>query len=328
MNQSNTFTDNTINTHHNIASNSNARWVLCTAKADFFGDSCASQLAFRKDARLEIDLLLPPQNGWRWGMVSGRVGWLPEWAAEPLLPKHHKDQKASLSSSSSFQRHHQHQSNNRNSITSLEDIVECILEDPNDSSLEPKQQNFSIHTERTCDSFDTRNSEIMGGTIPLLREPTSERRSSEEGDRIRPEHCSVANEKPMSTQNPYTTDQDQPDWDGSEVPQIWVDGSVTVLEADGKTYSYRNEKSYRIAEARNKVVEQCQTLGRSLSGFKLPKAKQSRSINVENSHKVQQRPANFPTKNKPRKQPFGKNGALKFPKMSSFPKKGKAKGKS
>jgi hypothetical protein len=328
MNQSSISTNNKINTHHNIASNSNTRWVPCTAKADFWGDGGASQLSFRKDSRLEIDLLLPPQNGWRWGMVSGRAGWLPEWAAEPLLPKYHKEQKESLSSSSSFQRHHQHRSNKRNSITSLEDILECILEDPSDGSLEPKQRNFSIYTETTCDSFDTRNNEIMGGTIPLLREPTSERRSSEEGDRIRPEHCSVANEKPMSTQNPYTTDQDQPDWDGSEVPQIWVDGSVTVLEADGKTSSYRNEKSYLIAEARNKVVEQCQTLGKSLSGFKLSKSKQSRGTNDVNSHKLQQTPANSPTKNKPRKQPFGKNGALKFPKMSSFPKKSKAKGKS
>merc|ERR1719428_2666022 len=148
MNQSNTSTNNKINTHQNIASQSNTQWVLCTAKADFFGDSSASQLAFRKDARLEIDLLLPPQNGWRWGMVSGRAGWLPAWAAEPLLSKNHQDQKKSSWSPT-------RRSKERNSISSLENILECILENPSNGSFEPKQRSFSIYTEKTCDSFDT-----------------------------------------------------------------------------------------------------------------------------------------------------------------------------
>merc|ERR1711976_206320 len=44
--------------------------------------------------------------------------------------------------------------------------------------------------------------------------------------------------------------QKQAEWDGSEVPQIVSgDGSITVLGADGAAKSYKNEASYKSAEA-------------------------------------------------------------------------------
>jgi hypothetical protein len=126
--------------------------------------------------------------------------------------------------------------------------------------------------------------------------------------------------------NPYTTRQKQPEWDGSEVPQIvsGVDGTVTVLGADGKASRYKNEKSYKIAESKNRMAEHLyktsQTVKRNINGFRMPPLKRSGSVSntKENgSHKeLTLAPAKESAHIKHRRQRFGG----KLPKMPSFSK--------
>jgi hypothetical protein len=84
--------------------------------------------------------------------------------------------------------------------------------------------------------------------------------------------------------NPYTKQQREPEWDGSEVPQIVnnVNGKVTVLGTDGKASSYRNERSYKLAEATNRMAERLSATGKALekrarSGLRMPTLQKTRS---------------------------------------------------
>merc|ERR1712176_1041534 len=141
--------------------------------------------------------------------------------------------------------------------------------------------------------FDSQHNDIMGGrnlTITSIDEKKG-RNHSEDQSTTRLETNSTMNWKDKfitmtRNENPYTKQQKEPEWDGSEVPQIVnnVNGKVTVLGTDGTTSSYRNERSYKLANATNQIAEKLSSTGKALekrafSGFRMPALQKPRSDN-------------------------------------------------
>jgi len=274
------------NQHSNeaIASNSsNSRWVSCIAKADFWGDSRASQLSFRRNACLYVDLGMNPQNGWRWGEIGARKGWFPDWAVEPIASR---DDRSQLSPNSGRSR------NRRGSIGRSRDRIAPMLERISDHKLKKQEK---IDFDDDYDGFALENNEIMGGKpqkLQTLESSHSEarryRRNSTgcvDGDISWKKALNIMVEK--EERNPYTKHQKQPYWDGSEVPQIvsGVDGSVTVLGSNGEASSYRNRRSYSVAQHPARIAEQ---------GLRIPKpnrnSNRSRSTGTVEETSKQRKP--------------------------------------
>lgn len=260
------YSNNSNNNHANAAIDSQARWVTCIAKADFWGDSRSTQLSFRKNARLEVDLRQYSQNGWRWGKIGNRVGWFPDWAAEPMV-----SQSKKLRTSSS---HHRGLGRSR-------DRISPMLEKINNS-----QHNQTFYNQQDNDDDEDDQSgfggQWMGGTAKAQPQPTESQSNS--GSRRRPSSARMGRRNStgmtpsgsMSWMEKWsalttTKNQKQAEWDGSEVPQIVNgDGSITVLGADGASKSYKNEASYKSAEAVSRLAE--------ITGIKIgSKNKSSRS---------------------------------------------------
>merc|ERR1712025_187111 len=135
-----------------------------------------------------------------------------------------------------------------------------------------------------------------GGQNPKVAsiEERNSRNHSEDQTTTRLEPNNLINWKDMlattRNENPYTKQQKQPEWDGSEVPQIVnnVNGKVTVLGTDGKASSYRNERSYKLVNTTNQIAEKLSSTGKALekrvfSGFRMPALHKQRSDNISGS---------------------------------------------
>jgi hypothetical protein len=325
------------NSNNNNTSDSNPRWVPCIARADFWGDARSSQLSFRKNARLEVDLCISPQNGWRWGKSGDRNGWFPEWAAVPIVPRSPTPVSEEQPPSSSC---HNHRGLGRS-----KDRIVPLFERVSEREQKQRQQHKQHHEGDDSDGFDASHNEIMGGNL-LPRAHTVERVGNNdgafdhsEGHKKRLGSNSASDnvihswKEKWSTMakghNLYTKHQKQPDWDGSEVPQIvsGVDGTVTVIGADGKASSYKNEKSYKIAETKNRIAEHfsktSQTVERKITGFWMPPLKRSGSKGTsssnakENDQPSRQEPTAAPTK----ESPPGKHKKERFGKLPKMPRR-------
>merc|ERR1712176_226781 len=129
-----------------------------------------TQLSFRKNDRLEIDLRLPPHNGWRWGRTNISKGWFPEWAVEPLSSQttpsfsEHQHQPSSFlqKSINNNNSHGFGLGKSRNRVAPLAHISENVI---NDVRLiqQPLQ-------DKNCEynGFDPQRNEIMGGQNHLI----------------------------------------------------------------------------------------------------------------------------------------------------------------
>lgn len=324
MNDYHHHPDRYNNNNNNNTSDSNPRWVPCLARADFWGDARVSQLSFRKNARLEVDLCLSPQNGWRWGKSGDRAGWYPEWAAVPIAPRSPSPVPEEQPPSSC----HNHSGLGR-SKDRIAPLIEHVSERAQKQHQHQQQHDNS-------DGFDRSHNEILGGNLPPIAQ-TAAPSGNNDGAFDHGIHSASVNgshswKDKLSImpkgRNPYTTRQKHPEWDGSEVPQIvsGVDGTVTVLGTDGKASSYKNEKSYKIAESKNRMAEHLsktsQTVKRNITGFWMPPLKRSGSNSNSNTKEndCHKEPTSAPAKESPpdkhRKQRFGG----KLPKMPSFSK--------
>lgn len=226
----------------NNASDRKPRWVAYTATADFWGDSRASQISFRKNARVDVDVHQYPQNGWRWGKSGDRTGWFPEWAAE----------ENSLSRSS-------HQRNSGRSRDRITPMMEKISEKKPGDGVD--RRNKSTKSIRNKSTKSNKSSATDCSKSP--RQPRFSRRHSTGG----PEGLLSWREK-LSSMTAVRSTQKGPEWDGSELPQVVnEDGSIAVIESDGKNTSYRNERSYKSAEAVNRMAEIT-----GITGIRMPKS--------------------------------------------------------
>merc|ERR1712176_774872 len=132
--------------------------------------------------------------------------------------------------------------------------------------------------------FDSQHNDIMGGrnlTLTSIDEKKG-RNHSEDQSTTRLETNSTMNWKGKfitmtRNENPYTKQQKEPEWDGSEIPQIVnnVNGKVTVLGTDGKASSYRDERSYKLANATYRFTQKLSSTGkclekRAVSGLRMP----------------------------------------------------------
>lgn len=257
------------NNKANVAIDSQARWVTCIAKADFWGDSRSTQLSFRKNARLEVDLRQYSQNGWRWGKIGNRVGWFPDWAAEPMVSHSKK-----LRTSSSHQR----------GLGRSRDRISPMLEKINNSQHNQPFYNQQDEDDDDEDDHSGFGGQWMGGTAKAQAQPQPTESRSNSGSQGRPSSARVGRRNStgmtpsgsMSWMEKWsaltaTKNQKPGEWDGSEVPQIVNgDGSITVLGADGASKSYKNEASYQSAKAVTRLAE--------ITGIKIgSKSKSSRS---------------------------------------------------
>lgn len=274
-----------------------SRWISCIAKADFVGDARCTQLSFRKNDRLEIDLRLPPQNGWRWGRTNISKGWFPEWAAEPLSSRtttslsEHQHEPSSFFQQSKNNNNHHGLGRSRDRVAPLAHISENPINDMRMIQRPQQDKNYEYN------GFDSQSNEIMGGqNLPIVSIAKggggnhSEDQRTTRLERKKDNHGGL-NWKDTFTvmtrnENPYTKYQKEPEWDGSEVPQIVnnVNGKVTVLGTDGKASSYQNERSYKLAEATNRMVEKLSTTSKSLekrafSGLQMPALQKPKSSN-------------------------------------------------
>lgn len=306
-------------------SNKGSRWISCIAKADFVGDARCTQLSFRKNDRLEIDLRLPPQNGWRWGRTSVGKGWFPEWAAEPIssgttpfLSEHQHQQSSSFQKSNNTNNHH---GLRRYRITPLAHVSENPMNDMRTIQRPQHDKNYDSN------GFDPQNNKIMGGqNLPIVS--ITERSGGNHSEDQTTTQIEENNDDWLKwkdtinamtrNENPYTKHEKEPEWDGSEVPQIVnnVNGKVTVLATDGKASSYRNERSYKLAKATNRMAEKLSLTGKALenrarSGFRMPTLQKPGSDNNSSgSGKDADTSSGATTKNQ-----------RKFPKLPSFSKK-------
>jgi len=173
--------------------------------------------------------------------------------------------------------------------------------------------------------FDPKSNEIMGGQN-LLKASIDESNSgnhSEDQKPTRPESNNPMNWKDTfiamaRNENPYTKQQKEPEWDGSEVPQIVnsTNGKVTVVGTDGKAFSYRDERSYKLANTANRIAEKLSSSGkaiekRAFSGFRMPALQKPRiDNNCSGKGKFDDTNTSTAAKNH-----------LKIPKMPSLSKK-------
>jgi len=200
----------------NNASDNKPRWVAYTATADFWGDSRSSQISFRKNARVDVDANRY-QNGWKWGKSGDRTGWFPEWAAE----------EKSLSRSS-------HQRSSGRSRDRITPMMEKISEKkPGDSVDRRNKSSKSIRNKSTKS-----NATEVSKRAP--RKPRYSRRHSTGG----PEGLTWREKLTSMAAN--RSPQKDPECE---------EESIIVLESDGKNTSYRKERSYKSAEAANRMAE-------------------------------------------------------------------------
>lgn len=225
------------NSNINIPIYSDSTWIPFIAKADFWGDSRASQLSFRRDAHLLVDRNLNPQNGWRWGKIGQRMGWFPEWAAEPT-----KSQTVSPR-------------RRRTSIGRSKDRIVPMME-----KISEERARLGYEADET-DGFNLSSNSIMGGsTVSTADSSTDEepapRKRFARRSTVGPSWKDKLSAMAAVGENPYTKDQKQLDWDGSEIPQIvGGDGSLIVVGNNGETSSYRSERSYKISDSKNRLAE-------------------------------------------------------------------------
>jgi len=277
-------------------SNSEPQWVSCIAKADFWGDAGASQLSLRKNNRLEVDVQRTSKNGWRWGRCGRRSGWFPEWAV-PVLPPHELDEDSRARKGNNSIKKKNKRSVpartrsmpvRRHSSRGLgRTLGPKLSADDLDNGFNLEKNNIlggSPGSERTAET-SSNSSHQTAETSSTSSSSTGSRVLSISHDGTVKYHNSFPSNfkwgalkrETKGGRNPYRQNQKQPDWDGSEVPQIvsGVDGSVTVLETNGDATRHINEKSYKLSEFGNRVSDQL-GIERKPSGFRSPTVSKGR----------------------------------------------------
>ena len=337
--------------HSNTSRITSARipqWVACIATADFAGDALCTQLSFRKNDRVEIDLRQPPHNGWRWGKTVSGKGWFPDWAVIPLPSRtrpsstEHRHQTPisfhkhnNNNNNNNNNNHHHHLGRSRDRVAPLA----YISENPMNNVRMIQRPLQGKHND-----FDLRSNAIMGGqhlstasSSNHLDRQRKTRLGNDENNHVganqtkdwlgNDTHWKEQFTKMLKTENPYTKDQKEPEWDGSEVPQIVnnVNGRVTVLGTDGKASSYRNERSYKLADATNRMVEKLSSAGKTLekkaSGIRMPVLyKPTRSDTNSGSGRGSSNGGGKETKKSGTATATATKKELKVPKMPSFSK--------
>lgn len=164
--------------------------------------------------------------------------------------------------------------------------------------------------------FDLHSNDIMGGrNLPIASSSNhldGQRTILLGGDKNKQDDMNWREQfaAMMKNDNPYTQAQKEPEWDGSEVPQIVnnVNGRVAVLGSNGAVSSYQNERTYKLVDATNRLTEKLSSAGKTIenraSALRMP---------------VLQKPWSN-TKSSGSGNDSGKNHR-KLPKMPSFSKK-------
>jgi len=295
------------------------------ARADFYGDALISQLSFRKDTLLEVDLSGSPQNGWRWGVCrDGSRGWLPHWAVKPLTPpvecisyespSRRRSKKlfvaplACIAESGEGEGEgegdcfdQRNNNNNNNNNDALEGNIPRAR--TADGRRDEVEERSSAKNNSSSSSSRNRGTE---DSQPKSKKRSNLFRKSSKVDRSNSNSNSNSNSSSGgSYTNPYTQKQDQLEWDGCEVPQITsdADGRVATFHADGRTSHYQNENSYRTAAAAatNQILEQVsittkqtghrlvtksQAVGRQISEFRMPTTTQRKNSSSDRKTKT------------------------------------------
>lgn len=249
MNQSNNI---------NIPIYSDSNWVTFVAKADFWGDSRASQLSFRREARIKVDRNLNPNNGWKWGKIGQRTGWFPEWAAEPI--------KSELSPR-----------RRRNSICRPKDRIAPMMSKISEHAKERARLGYE---DDETDTFNLSSTSIMGSSDSSIGEeqPVPRKRFVRRST-VGPSWKDASWKDKWNSKN-----MKELDWDGSEqVPQIVSAGeysskrsrskrSLKISDSTGSITSY--QRSPKISDSTNRLAEK---MGLKLSSSSNHTSKGSKS---------------------------------------------------
>jgi hypothetical protein len=205
--------------------------VSCVAVYDYHGDPSHQQLAFPRDALLQISRYQQPQNGWLWGAWCGRKGWFPTWAVDyqpppPSMPPPPRPEGVS----------------GRGNRSRLSPILEGPSEtqqpasDPEPLPMFVQEIPRDLPRESDGDDDDSSNGfdlskGIMGGQIPRSESVAAPEEDAFAGD-------VVINEKDPKTSRRflgmtfgkqrvkpfYQQKAQEPDW--TATPQIIYDGKV------------------------------------------------------------------------------------------------------
>lgn len=236
MNQSNNV---------NIPIYSDSTWVPFIAKADFWGDSRASQLSFRREAHMMVDRNLNPNNGWRWGKIGQRMGWFPEWAAEPMKSSRDVSPRR-----------------RRSSIGRSKDRIVPMM---SKISEQAKERSRLGYEDDETDTFNMSSTSMMGSTVSTADSSTGEEQPIPR-KRLARRSTVGPSWKDASWKDKWNAkDMKELDWDGSEqVPKIVGEGesssyrsqrsSLKISDSTGRITSYQRS-SLKLSDSTSRLAE-------------------------------------------------------------------------